>query len=65
MELCLTGDFMDAQEACTRGLVSKVVKTESTVDEALTIARKISTKSKISTIMAKECVNQAYETSLQ
>jgi len=57
MELCLTGDFMDAEEACTRGLVSKVVKTEETVAEALTIARKIATKSSISTLMAKECVN--------
>ena len=57
MELCLTGDFMDAEEACTRGLVSKVVKKEETVNEALTIARKIASKSKISTLMAKECVN--------
>lgn len=65
MELCLTGDFMGAEEACTRGLVSKVVKTEETVNEALTIARKIATKSSISTLMAKECVNQAFETSLQ
>jgi len=64
MELCLTGDFMGAEEACTRGLVSKVVKTEETVKEALTIARKICSKSKISTMMAKECVNQAFETSL-
>jgi len=64
MELCLTGDFMGAEEACTRGLVSKVVKTDQTVNEALTIARKIATKSKISTAMAKECVNQAFETSL-
>ena len=65
MELCLTGDFMNAEEANMRGLVSKVVKTEETVGEAMTIARKISTKSSISTLMAKECVNQAFETSLQ
>lgn len=65
MELTLTGDFMDAEEAAMRGLVSRVVKVDQTVDEALKIARKIGTKSKPTAIMAKECVNQAYESSLQ
>ena len=65
MELTLTGDFMDAEEAAMRGLVSRVVKTDQTVDEAMKIARKIGTKSKPTVIMAKECVNQAYETSLE
>jgi enoyl-CoA hydratase len=65
MELTLTGDFMDAEEAAQRGLVSRVVKTEHTVDEALKVARKISTKSKPIVIMAKECVNEALETSLE
>ena len=65
MELTLTGDFMDAEEANMRGLVSKVVKTDQTVEEAMKIARKIATKSKLTTVMAKECVNQAYETSLE
>jgi len=65
MELTLTGDFMDAQEACNRGLVSKVVKTDQTVEEAMKIARKIGTKSKPIVVMAKECVNQAFETSLE
>ena len=65
MELTLTGDFMDAEEAAMRGLVSRVVDKGQTVDEALKIARKISSKSKPTVIMAKECVNQAFETSLE
>ena len=39
MELTLTGGFMDAEEACTRGLVSRVVDTGETVNEALKVAR--------------------------
>lgn len=46
MEMVLTGDFMDAQEACTRGLVSRVVATDQTVDDALNVAKKIASKSK-------------------
>lgn len=46
MEMVLTGDFMDAQEACTRGLVSRVVPTADTVDDALKVASKIASKSK-------------------
>lgn len=65
MELCLTGDFMDAQEACQRGLVSRVVKTDQTVEEAMKVARKIASKSVPATIMCKEAVNQAFETSLE
>ena len=57
MELTLTGDFMDAEEAAMRGLVSRVVPKDQTVAEALKIARKISSKSKPTSIMAKECVN--------
>ena len=64
MELCMTGDFMGAEEASTRGLVSKVVPTSEAVNEGMKIARKIATKSKPSTMMAKECINQAYEQSL-
>ena len=64
MELCLTGDFMGAEEAASRGLVSRVVPTELAVEEALKIARKISSKSKPTVVMAKEVVNQAYESTL-
>lgn len=65
MELCLTGDTMDAHEAAARGLVSRVVKTEETVQEALKVARKIASKSGPAVMMAKECVNLSFETSLQ
>lgn len=56
---------MNAEEAASRGLVSHVYPTESLVEEALKMARKIASKSKPITIMAKEAVNAAYEGSLQ
>ena len=57
MEMTLTGDFMGAEEACTRGLVSRVVSTSETVNDALNVASKIASKSKPTVQMAKECVN--------
>ena len=65
MEMVLTGDFMDAEEAASRGLVSRVYPSESLVEEALKMGRKIAAQSKPITMMAKECVNAAYEGSLQ
>lgn len=65
MEMVLTGDMMDAEEASSRGLVSRVYPTESLVEEALKMARKISALSHPVVIMAKDVVNQAFETGLQ
>ena len=65
MEMCLTGDFMDAEEAAARGLVSRVVSTSETVNEAMKVARKIASKSRPAVMMVKECVGEAYETSLE
>lgn len=64
MEMILTGDMMDAQEAAQRGLVSRVVQSDLLVEEALKVARKIASKSQPSIAQAKECVNQAYEMSM-
>jgi enoyl-CoA hydratase len=64
MEMILTGDMMGAEEACQRGLVSRVVQSDLLVAEALTVARKIATKSQPAVAMAKECVNQSFEQSL-
>lgn len=64
MEMILTGDMMDAQEAAARGLVSRVVASDLLVDEAIKVAKKIASKSQPSIAMAKECVNMAYEMNL-
>lgn len=64
MELVLTGEMMDAQEAAARGLVSRVVSSDLLEHEALTVARKIASKSRPTVVAAKECVNQAFELNL-
>ncbi|PLC54416.1 enoyl-CoA hydratase [Pollutimonas nitritireducens] len=64
MDLVLTARMMDAQEAERAGLVSRVVPAERLLDEALEAAAIIASMSLPSVIMAKECVNMAYEGSL-
>jgi enoyl-CoA hydratase/carnithine racemase len=41
LELTLTGDLVDAEEALAIGMVSKVVPADRLMDEALTLARRI------------------------
>ena len=65
MELILTGSFMKADEAVTRGLASRAVPHERLLDDALATATKIASFSKPALMMCKEAVNQAYETSLK
>ena len=64
MEMCLTGRMMDAAEAERSGLVSRVVPLASLMEEALKAADKIASLSRPVVMMAKECVNRAYETSM-
>ncbi len=64
MEMILTGRMMDADEAERSGLVSRVVPVEGLVDEAIKTAQIIAGYSKPITMMAKETVNRAYETTL-
>ncbi len=64
MELVLTGRRMDAAEAERCGLVSRIVKAEELVEEALRTAEKIASLSRPAVMMAKEAVNRAFETSL-
>lgn len=65
MELILTGDFMTAEEACNRGLVSRIVQADKLVDDALETGKKIASMSRPISMMAKEAVNAAFETTLE
>jgi len=64
MDLVLTGRMMDAAEAERAGLVSRVVPADKLLDEALGAAAIICAMSGPSVMMAKECVNRAFEGTL-
>ncbi len=65
MEMCLTGRMMDAEEAERAGLVSRVVPVDGLLEDAITTASKIAKMSRPSTMMAKEAINTAFETTLR
>lgn len=64
MEMVLTGHMMTAEEAERAGLVSRVVPLDDLLDEAKAVAEKICKLSQPMVMIAKECVNRAYETTL-
>ncbi|MHC8372073.1 enoyl-CoA hydratase [Pseudomonas sp. MDT1-85] len=64
MDMVLTGRTMDAAEAERCGLVSRLVPTATLIDEALRSASLIAGYSTPVTLLAKEAVNRAFETSL-
>ncbi|MEQ2227835.1 putative enoyl-CoA hydratase, mitochondrial [Ilyodon furcidens] len=64
MEMVLTGDRINAQEAKQSGLVSKVYPVDQLVSEAVKCGEKIAANSKLVSAMAKEAVNAAFELSL-
>ena len=64
MDMVLTARMMDAAEAERAGLVSRVVPAAELMDVALAAAQTICEFSGPSVMMAKECVNRAYEGAL-
>lgn len=64
MDMILTGDMIDADEAREYGLVTRVVEADKTVDEAIRVAARIASFSQPIIAMAKECVNAANEMTL-
>ena len=61
MDLVLSARMMDAREAESAGLVSRVVAAERVVDEAVATANTIASFSLPAVLMAKEALNRAYE----
>ncbi|WP_154605821.1 enoyl-CoA hydratase [Arthrobacter sp. AQ5-05] len=64
MEMVLTGRIIGAVEAEQTGLVARVVPVESLLEDALATAAVIAGMSKPVTMIAKEAVNAAFETTL-
>ena len=64
MELCLTGRMMDAAEAERANLVARVVPAAQLMEEAMKTAEAIASMSLPATMMCKETINRAYETTL-
>ena len=66
MYMNLTGDFIDAKEAHSSGLVAKVFKdNEELISESVKVASKIASKGKLAVQAAKEAVLAAEELPLQ
>jgi enoyl-CoA hydratase len=65
MEMILTGRNISAAEAEARGLVSRVVAREETLNAAIALASEIAALPLLAIRAAKEAVNRAYELSLE
>ena len=65
MDVILTGRFLSAREAEAAGLVARVVAAEAWLSEAKRVAHAIAAKSPVGVRLAKEAVNQAFETNLR
>ena len=64
MDMVLTGRLMGAAEAERAGLVSRVVAADQLLPEALAAGAAVCALSGPSVMLAKECVNRAFEDSL-
>ena len=64
MDMCLTGRMMDAAEAESCGLVSRVVPNNDLMETALEAAGKIAGFSQPAVAMTKDAVNRSYEATL-
>ncbi len=61
MEMIITGDFIDAQEAYRIGLVNKVFPLDKLMEKAMELAQKIALRPPLAVRYAKEAVNRSQE----
>lgn len=64
MEMVLTGKFISAEESLEAGLINKIVPAELLLDETLRFAREIAKLSPVAVKLAKEAVNNAFNSTL-
>ena len=64
MDMILSGRMLGADEARQLGLVARVVPQDAWLDSAKQLAREIASKSPVSARLAKEAVDEAFETPL-
>jgi len=64
MEMVLNNRTLTAEEALNFGLVNRVVPVERYLEEALELANEIAARAPLAVRLAKEAINQAFETSL-
>jgi enoyl-CoA hydratase/carnithine racemase len=65
MQMILTGDLMNAGEACRVGLISRIVPSESLMNAAMDMAREMAGKSPLSLSYAKEAIYKGIELTLE
>lgn len=61
LELTMTGELVDAQEALRIGMVSKVVPQERLMDEALAMARKLAAGAPLATRAVKRAMHKGFQ----
>ncbi len=63
-QMVLSGEFIDAETACSAGLASEITQPELTLERAQQLARRIAAKSPLALRQAKQALQQAFEGSL-
>ena len=63
-QMVLSGEFIDAETACSAGLVSEVTQPELTLERARQLAHTIAAKSPLALRQAKQALQQAFEAPL-
>lgn len=65
MEAVLTGNMYTSKEMYNAGLVNKVVDNDIYLDEAIELAKTISSKPTIAVQLAKECVLKSFDSTIE